>query len=1190
MALKTIQVVPAGQPGPATPVSFNFKVGDRVQGSMYVNVEPPHGFDFVIDTLPKVVNTGYNYLGQQYDYVLTVTATGISATCSLQTNSNPVRFLNVRVDREVATASRCLYIRPLLAGIKKDLAIYNGNASNTEKASWNDRTRWGAFVTHGAFVSAYLPSSMITPIDRRDVTNAPSFKMVKNLAELMLTGRERKILFTNDALPTDRHSVNSPYIESCGTGVDALATSLGAEVVKVDGHVLQTGAFGYDGTSGYFKQFGLIIVQMYFGRNSPTNSSDWQANPMSDDTIALMREAMLAGTPFLLMSYRTGPTPGKFFAQFSDKMTLPSVLYTRDESCMNQAFGHDQSFIWYGDHPAWEGLSEAQRFDLGGGKIVSSNWPHTIMPVFAADVVGETIPEYPGTWYNVGCYDVDADVELPEVGGNMRADCCFYEGELYETEVVVTASFANPPNWESLLQRGKIDITWTGPFPSDQLQLIEMTDDKLQARFKFSHVMSADDAGTTVVLPITITAQDTRFRRLTIKDVQVVPVQFELPCFTVGNEPAFTITDAQVTETDTGTQIMTFTVSASERVVGNSITIDYQTVDVTATSLSSSVQMQYALYDAQDRPFLGYLEYQKIRAVFDGSVPRYFNSRLNAVGYENVGPLLTNIVRWLDREERGNRILIIGDQENTASNYSVKGTDATGFGVNFVQHLTALGYNVDVLYVSEVAGGFPNDTYFDAYAVVIYLCTIAPLTISPVLTGAIERATKAGMGLYVLADHEPYYTANANAIAAKFVAKFQGDYNRTSGTNIDANRAARGDNPFIAGLTGTMPGDVSESVVVTDGSIVVQADYESTSGTLTFAQGERSKTLQVTIINDDLEEGDELFHMELSQPSRGSLDREYGVGTILDDDVVPFGTAQGSGGSGVVFRSLGYANKTGVFIVAWNAFGAHDRFDLFRQGAFLSSSNEDIDRNYAINNSLPRVVPAYDKLAWEAAGGTPSAAIFDVHQRLPNRAGSSIMCIPHYVELGYAPVYDIRCEGPNGTGWEFITAEDGVRPCVGPGQVALAVDNGRFKRERILLHDMSQNLTANAVTFRLTLNNLGQNNTAGSPVYTKPSGSSGTPFDVNNCSAVDVPVRIVLRRVGQVVAQSAWIAPGASGSIQWNYNKLQDFKYMEVFIEADPNGIANYVAEWRPDASYNMAVGDRSKPVRSNWNYTIEVV
>ncbi|MCG7927006.1 MAG: hypothetical protein JAY67_15910 [Candidatus Thiodiazotropha taylori] len=72
---------------------------------------------------------------------------------------------------------------------------------------------------------------------------------------------------------------------------------------------------------------------------------------------------------------------------------------------------------------------------------------------------------------------------------------------------------------------------------------------------------------------------------------------------------------------------------------------------------------------------------------------------------------------------------------------------------------------------------------------------------------------------------------------------------------------------------GGSSGSVQVNYSTSDGTAVAGSDYEVASGSLTFADGELSKTVEVTIIDDSLLEGSESFNISLSDA----------VGTILGD-------------------------------------------------------------------------------------------------------------------------------------------------------------------------------------------------------------------------------------------------------------------------------------------------------------------
>ena len=77
---------------------------------------------------------------------------------------------------------------------------------------------------------------------------------------------------------------------------------------------------------------------------------------------------------------------------------------------------------------------------------------------------------------------------------------------------------------------------------------------------------------------------------------------------------------------------------------------------------------------------------------------------------------------------------------------------------------------------------------------------------------------------------------------------------------------------------------VTVAYATADGTAVEDADYTQTSGTLTFAAGETTRTIPVPTIDDDEQESEEHFTVTLSSPEGATLDDSSGQGTITDDD------------------------------------------------------------------------------------------------------------------------------------------------------------------------------------------------------------------------------------------------------------------------------------------------------------------
>lgn len=90
-----------------------------------------------------------------------------------------------------------------------------------------------------------------------------------------------------------------------------------------------------------------------------------------------------------------------------------------------------------------------------------------------------------------------------------------------------------------------------------------------------------------------------------------------------------------------------------------------------------------------------------------------------------------------------------------------------------------------------------------------------------------------------------------------------------------------------------------------NGTASAASDYVAASGTVTFNLGETSQTITVAVNGDTLNEANESFFVNLSNPVNAFVADGQGVGTILNDDPVPSITindvAQVEGNAGITY-------------------------------------------------------------------------------------------------------------------------------------------------------------------------------------------------------------------------------------------------------------------------------------------------
>lgn len=79
-------------------------------------------------------------------------------------------------------------------------------------------------------------------------------------------------------------------------------------------------------------------------------------------------------------------------------------------------------------------------------------------------------------------------------------------------------------------------------------------------------------------------------------------------------------------------------------------------------------------------------------------------------------------------------------------------------------------------------------------------------------------------------------------------------------------------------------GELTVHYALTNGSATSPGDFLTNSGQITFADGESQKTVTVSIVDDSQVEGDEIFDLQLTDPSDGQILTPTTPFTIVDND------------------------------------------------------------------------------------------------------------------------------------------------------------------------------------------------------------------------------------------------------------------------------------------------------------------
>jgi hypothetical protein len=91
---------------------------------------------------------------------------------------------------------------------------------------------------------------------------------------------------------------------------------------------------------------------------------------------------------------------------------------------------------------------------------------------------------------------------------------------------------------------------------------------------------------------------------------------------------------------------------------------------------------------------------------------------------------------------------------------------------------------------------------------------------------------------------------------------------------------------FNVTLSPTSASTVTVAYATADGTATAGSDYVGTSGSLTFAPGQSTRTISIVVKGDTVAEADETFFMNLSGATNATITDSQVIGTISNDDAI----------------------------------------------------------------------------------------------------------------------------------------------------------------------------------------------------------------------------------------------------------------------------------------------------------------
>ncbi|WP_392530961.1 Calx-beta domain-containing protein [Nostoc sp. C117] len=345
------------------------------------------------------------------------------------------------------------------------------------------------------------------------------------------------------------------------------------------------------------------------------------------------------------------------------------------------------------------------------------------------------------------------------------------------------------------------------------------------------------------------------------------------------NQPNISISDASVTEGNTGTTSnANFTISLSNPSY-QQVTVNYNTNDGTAQVGDSDYN------SASGAIIFAPGETSKvisIGVIGDNNFETDETFSVNLLGATNA--TITDSL--------GVGSIINDDSQPTISISDIslpEGNTGTTSNANFTITLSNPSYQqVTVNYnTSDGTAQVADSDYNSASGAIIFAPgetsktlsigvigdnqTEANETFSVNLSGATNAAIADNLGVATIIDDD-----NQTTISISNISLLEGN----AGTTTNAN--------FTVTLSAASLQQVTVNYNTSDGTAKVSdSDYNAASGTIVFNPGETSKTLGVGVIGDNKFEANETFSVNLLGATNATITDSLGVATIINDDQPP---------------------------------------------------------------------------------------------------------------------------------------------------------------------------------------------------------------------------------------------------------------------------------------------------------------
>jgi len=338
--------------------------------------------------------------------------------------------------------------------------------------------------------------------------------------------------------------------------------------------------------------------------------------------------------------------------------------------------------------------------------------------------------------------------------------------------------------------------------------------------------------------------------------------------------PTIRVSDVSVQEGAAGAQTLaTFTVRLSNS-YDKVVTVDYATADDTATVTDGDYSAA-----AGTLTFAPGETSKTVTIVVNG------DSKVEAT--ERFKLLLSNATNGTIADAEGVGTIVTDDVLPRLSVADITMPEGTGDSVARVTVTLSAAFTepVTVTYTTSVGTALPGQDY---------VTTTGSLTFAPGETTKVVEIPVVGDNVV---EAQEYFFLNLSSPVNATIADGQGviRLNNDDVPHLTVNdvRVTEGQDgtstaTFTVSLSGTWADPVTVDFATADGTgTVADGDYLAAAGSLTFAPGETTKTVSVTINGDRSVEADETVRLVLTNATNAIITDGEGVATIVSDDLPP---------------------------------------------------------------------------------------------------------------------------------------------------------------------------------------------------------------------------------------------------------------------------------------------------------------